>query len=208
MTEQLDVIKDAHYQIKLQEPKLGEKLASQQLLDCILVRKVMIYCKPFDLDVIYSFMKVHKYMQENYPHIEIYVDDWVLDEITRVKEDTERCDDEEVCTADYFPNIFVNSGEKVREEIDFIITLGGDGTILWASKQFRRDHFPPLVSFAHGSLGYMCNFEFDEYPQVLDQVFSRNNCELHLDNRLRLACGVIGNPIRDVFRGNNFSEAE
>jgi len=33
--------------------------------------------------------------------------------------------------------MFENKDEKDREYIDFIITLGGDGTILWASKQFH-----------------------------------------------------------------------
>jgi NAD kinase len=32
------------------------------------------------------------------------------------------------------PELFVNSGTDARKEIDFIITLGGDGTILWANK--------------------------------------------------------------------------
>jgi NAD+ kinase len=54
----------------------------------------------------------------------------------------------------------------------------------------------------------MCNFEFEEYPQVLNSVFSKDNCNLHLDNRLRLKCGVIGDPYRQIFRGNNFKEFE
>jgi NAD+ kinase len=31
---------------------------------------------------------------------------------------------------------------------------------------------------------------------------------MHLDNRLRLSCEVLGNPLRDIFRGNNFIESE
>ena len=31
---------------------------------------------------------------------------------------------------------------------------------------------------------------------------------MHLDNRLRLSCEVLDNPIRDIFRGNNFIESE
>jgi NAD+ kinase len=112
----------------------------------------MVYCKPFDDDVIHSFMLVYKFMQEQYPWIQIYVDDWVLKEL------------EAQGPSITFPQVFVNDGEKSREQIDFIITLGGDGTILWASKEFRRQHFPPLISFSHGSLGYMCNFEFEEFP--------------------------------------------
>ena len=58
--------------------------------------------------------------------IQIYVDDWVLEELKTQGSSTT------------FPQVFVNDGEKSREQIDFIITLGGDGTILWASKEFRR----------------------------------------------------------------------
>lgn len=52
----------------------------------------------------------------------------------------------------------------------------------------------------------MCNFEFEEFPQVLTQVFNHN--DIHLDNRLRLKCGVIGDPYREVFKGNNMDEPE
>ena len=31
---------------------------------------------------------------------------------------------------------------------------------------------------------------------------------MHLDNRLRLSCEVVGNLVRDIFRGNNFTDSE
>ena len=107
---------------------------------------------------------VGRIMQAKFPNINVYTDDWVLDEVERIKAD-EKCEEslDDLCDVDYAPNIFVNSGEDVRKSIDFIVTLGGDGTILWASKQFSRCYFPPLISFAHGSLGHMCNFEFKEH---------------------------------------------
>lgn len=48
---------------------------------------------------------------------------------------------------------------ELQKTINYIITLGGDGTILWASKQFWTSFIPPLVAFSHGSLGYLCNFD-------------------------------------------------
>jgi hypothetical protein len=33
-----------------------------------------------------------------------------------------------------FPKVFINKDEEARLKIEFLITLGGDGTILWASK--------------------------------------------------------------------------
>ena len=78
----------------------------------------MVYCKPFDPKVSKSFIQLYKFMQKNYPNIEIFADQWLIDEIKQ----------------DPMPQVFVNTGEEVRKEIDCIITLGGDGTILWASK--------------------------------------------------------------------------
>jgi NAD kinase len=59
-------------------------------------------------------------------------------------------------------NVFINKDEEARKSIDLIVTLGGDGTILWASKQFHGNYSPPFVCFSLGSLGYLCEFEFDE----------------------------------------------
>ena len=80
----------------------------------------MVYCKPFDPEVTNSFVKLYKYMQEKFPNIQIYADKWLVDEIRDDLLD--------------LPYAFDNTGEQVRKEIDCIITLGGDGTILWASK--------------------------------------------------------------------------
>ncbi len=97
--------------------------------------------------------------------------------------------------------------EEEKRQFEYILTLGGDGTILWASKQFNGDYIPPLVSFAHGSLGYLCNFEFDEHEQVLHKVLSSKG-KLHLDNRIRLKASMSGDEAeqtKKVFRGSDFS---
>ncbi|KAI0426186.1 ATP-NAD kinase-like domain-containing protein [Xylaria sp. FL1042] len=54
---------------------------------------------------------------------------------------------------------------------DFIITLGGDGTVLYASWLFQRI-VPPVLSFALGSLGFLTKFDFHEYQQSLDTAFT------------------------------------
>lgn len=86
--------------------------------------------------------------------------------------------------------------------IDFIITLGGDGTILWASKQFYQNYIPPLISFAHGSLGYLCNYTFDEHKEVLDSIFCEK-CKINSDERLRLKVSCPAKPERDIYKGND-----
>lgn len=53
---------------------------------------------------------------------------------------------------------------------DFIITLGGDGTVLYASWLFQRI-VPPVLSFALGSLGFLTKFDFDKYQETLTKAF-------------------------------------
>ena len=48
-----------------------------------------------------------------------------------------------------------------------------------------------MICFAHGSLGFLCNFKFDEHPEVLRNTFDKNS-KLHLDTRARLKINVGG----------------
>ncbi|KAI5807133.1 ATP-NAD kinase-like domain-containing protein [Geopyxis carbonaria] len=49
---------------------------------------------------------------------------------------------------------------------DFIITLGGDGTVLYASWLFQKV-VPPVLSFALGSLGFLTKFDFREHERIM-----------------------------------------
>jgi NAD+ kinase len=53
---------------------------------------------------------------------------------------------------------------------DFVVTLGGDGTVLYASWLFQRV-VPPVLSFALGSLGFLTKFDFDDYQNILTKAF-------------------------------------
>lgn len=49
---------------------------------------------------------------------------------------------------------------------DFVMTLGGDGTVLYASWLFQKV-VPPIFSFALGSLGFLTKFDFSAYEETL-----------------------------------------
>ncbi|PNY24845.1 kinase [Tolypocladium capitatum] len=55
---------------------------------------------------------------------------------------------------------------------DFVITLGGDGTVLYASWLFQRI-VPPVLSFALGSLGFLTKFDFGDFKPILNSAFDR-----------------------------------
>jgi len=58
---------------------------------------------------------------------------------------------------------------RVDEVIDFIVVLGGDGTILWASKYFPKA-MPPVVPFAMGSLGFLTSHRIEDMEKTLSNV--------------------------------------
>lgn len=69
--------------------------------------------------------------------------------------------------------MFDPKDDQAKKKINYIVSLGGDGTILYAAKQFVGAYIPPIISFAlvrfkifqvlKGSLGYMCYFDFEEH---------------------------------------------
>lgn len=72
-----------------------------------------------------------------------------------------------------FPNLYVVEDEKDLGEYtrvtDFVITLGGDGTLIKASALFPTEA-PPMVSFSLGSLGFLLPFQFNTYKQTIENV--------------------------------------
>ena len=100
--------------------------------------------------------------------------------------------------------MFENKDESHRKTINYIITLGGDGTILWAHKQFHGHYIPPMITFSMGSLGYMCEFNFDPktLPDLLNNILG-SDADINLDERLRLKANVSGDPERLIFKGSS-----
>ncbi|KAI8888027.1 ATP-NAD kinase, partial [Backusella circina FSU 941] len=68
-----------------------------------------------------------------------------------------------------------------------IITLGGDGTILFTSTLFQND-MPPIIPFHLGSLGFLAPFLSTTYRQELDHLFS--GYTTNVTRRMRLSCTV------------------
>ena len=73
------------------------------------------------------------------------------------------------------------------EKFDLVLTLGGDGTVLFTSWLFQRV-VPPILSFSLGSLGFLTNFEFDKYKEHLDRIMGESGMRVNL--RMRFTCTV------------------
>lgn len=75
---------------------------------------------------------------------------------------------------------------------DFVITLGGDGTVLYTSWLFQRI-VPPVLSFALGSLGFMTKFDFADHQKILENAFREG---VIVSLRLRFECTIMRSKAR------------
>ncbi|KAL5523927.1 hypothetical protein ACEPAG_8100 [Sanghuangporus baumii] len=69
---------------------------------------------------------------------------------------------------------------------DFVVTLGGDGTVLFTSWLFQRI-VPPVLPFALGSLGFLTNFDFADHRAVVDSAIDNG---IRVNLRMRFTCTV------------------
>ncbi|KAL8674228.1 MAG: hypothetical protein Q9168_001352, partial [Polycauliona sp. 1 TL-2023] len=77
------------------------------------------------------------------------------------------------------------------EMFDLVLTLGGDGTVLFTSWLFQRI-VPPILSFSLGSLGFLTNFEFSAYKTHLNRIMGDHGMRVNL--RMRFTCTVFRSP--------------
>jgi NAD+ kinase len=87
------------------------------------------------------------------------------------------------------------------EKFDLVLTLGGDGTVLFTSWLFQRI-VPPVLSFSLGSLGFLTSFEFERYKDHLNRVMGEDGMRVNL--RMRFTCTVY----RDGPMGHEVEEGE
>ncbi|KAI1661373.1 ATP-NAD kinase [Daldinia decipiens] len=89
------------------------------------------------------------------------------------------------------------------EKFDLVLTLGGDGTVLFTSWLFQRV-VPPVLSFSLGSLGFLTTFEFEKYKQHLNKVMGDDGMRVNL--RMRFTCTVFRNGTSgpDMEEGEQF----
>lgn len=90
--------------------------------------------------------------------------------------------------------------EQIAEILDLVVTIGGDGTVLWAcSVMGTMSSVPPIVPIAMGSLGFMTPFPRTRMTRTLERITS----PLHpfpIMLRHRLQCRIM--------RGNGSSDAD
>ncbi|MCX8011512.1 MAG: NAD(+)/NADH kinase, partial [Ignavibacteria bacterium] len=93
------------------------------------------------------------------------------------------------------PSIDVN---KFKGKIDYLISFGGDGTMLY-SAHFAVKANVPLIGVNFGKLGFLADISFDELELCLKTLKQK---EIHLDERILLE-GEFILPFKKKFTALN-----
>ena len=78
--------------------------------------------------------------------------------------------------------------EQLARNVDLILVLGGDGTMI-ATSRMMGDSEVPVLGINFGGLGYLAEFRIEELYAALESILSGN---FRLDRRVMLAVEVPG----------------
>nr|CDI55039.1 related to POS5-Mitochondrial NADH kinase [Melanopsichium pennsylvanicum 4] len=118
--------------------------------------------------------RIIRHMRSAYPALNIVLESQVIDS------------NDGNLASTYPELISASSNEKelLAQKTDFVITLGGDGSILHVSSLFDRDAVPPVLSFSMGTLGFLLPYDISGYKEAVKDMLE-GNISLLLRMRLR-----------------------
>ncbi|CAG8437361.1 10106_t:CDS:2 [Acaulospora colombiana] len=163
------------------------------------MKTVMIVTKPGDLRLINRTRELAMYLITTHRFgkdhgVTVYVD--------KSLKETKRLDykgmlQESPLVKDYLKFWTDELCAKRPELFNLVLTLGGDGTVLYTSWLFQNV-VPPVLPFHMGSLGFLTNFDFKDYPRHLTNAMEKG---IRVNLRMRFTCTVyrrVFNPDSDV----------
>ncbi|XP_006732500.1 NAD kinase isoform X1 [Leptonychotes weddellii] len=150
--------------------------ASQRLTWNKSPKSVLVIKKIRDASLLQPFKELCVYLMEENNMI-VYVEKKVLEDPAIVSDDNFGPVKKKFCT-------FREDYDDISNQIDFIICLGGDGTLLYASSLFQGS-VPPVMAFHLGSLGFLTPFNFENFQSQVTQVI-QGNAAVVLRSRLKV----------------------
>lgn len=162
------------------------------------IKKIMIFSKPDDPEVVLNTRDIVIWILSNYEHITVFVN-------KEFEMDSEYFNFKDV--VEKFPSFvgrldFWSSTPEFTDKgkVDLVITIGGDGTVLHASYVFQK-RVPPVLALAMGSLGFLTNFDLPMYREVVSKLL--DGIPMAFQLRMRLNCQVY--PVSDDKRNEYVS---
>ncbi|XP_063561199.1 NAD kinase isoform X2 [Gorilla gorilla gorilla] len=150
--------------------------ASQRLTWNKSPKSVLVIKKMRDASLLQPFKELCTHLMEENNMI-VYVEKKVLEDPAIASDESFGAVKKKFCT-------FREDYDDISNQIDFIICLGGDGTLLYASSLFQGS-VPPVMAFHLGSLGFLTPFSFENFQSQVTQVIE-GNAAVVLRSRLKV----------------------
>jgi len=83
------------------------------------------------------------------------------------------------------------STQKLPTDVDLMLVLGGDGTMI-ATARMIGDHEVPVLGINYGGLGYLAEFRIEELYSALESILSGN---YRLDKRMTLSVELLRDEV-------------
>ncbi|XP_037031911.1 NAD kinase-like isoform X5 [Bradysia coprophila] len=163
------IMKNSAMVMQIQDP------ASQRLTWYKTPLAVLVIKKARDHTVLPPFIKLVEWLMHT-KNMVVWVEEAVLDDPLLVSDNKFHVIKDKLVT-------FREDKDNLTDRIDFIVCLGGDGTLLYASSLFQQS-VPPVMAFHLGSLGFLTPFQFDNFQEQVTNVLE-GNATLTLRSRLR-----------------------
>lgn len=88
--------------------------------------------------------------------------------------------------------------EDLSKDVSFMLSLGGDGTML-AAVSVIKDSGIPIAGINFGRLGFLANIQKGEMEKAIDQILNK---KFHIQKRTLLS---VESRDRNLFNGENFA---
>jgi len=163
------IMKNSAMVMTIQDP------ASQRLTWYKPPLTVLVIKKVRDALVIPPFIQLVKWFI-NQKRMVVFVESAVMDDPVLVRNPEFGHIQEKLMTFD-------EKKDDLTDKIDFVVCLGGDGTLLYASSLFQQS-VPPIMAFHLGSLGFLTPFKFEDFEAQVTHVLE-GHAALTLRSRLR-----------------------
>uniref|UniRef100_A0A8C3A7X3 NAD(+) kinase n=1 Tax=Cyclopterus lumpus TaxID=8103 RepID=A0A8C3A7X3_CYCLU len=164
------MLQNPHTVMHIQDP------ASQRLTWNKPPKSVLVIKKIRDASLLQPFKELCMFLTEMKDLI-VYVEKKVLEDPAISDDENFGAITKKFCT-------FRDDLDDISNRVDFIICLGGDGTLLYASSLFQES-VPPVMAFHLGSLGFLTPFKFDTYQSQVTQIIE-GNAAIVLRSRLKV----------------------
>ncbi|ODV79277.1 ATP-NAD kinase, partial [Suhomyces tanzawaensis NRRL Y-17324] len=181
-----DDLRSVKSHAELAETANGVRMLAKNLSKATIqldVRAIMIVTKARDNSLIYLTREVVEWLLTRHKDITVYVDR-SLAKLKRFNaaEISEACPK----AREYLRFWDKKVASRNPERFDLVLTLGGDGTVLYVSNMYQRV-VPPVILFALGSLGFLTNFKFEHFRDTMTLVLDAG---VRAYLRMRFTCRV------------------